>query len=119
VQRGIFEPKREELKNEWRKLHKEELDDLYCSLNILRVNKSRRRRLAVHVTRIGEIRGSYTFFVGKPERIIPLGRNRRRWEDNIKIELSEVEGGMDCVDMAWDRNSWRTLVNAIMNLRVP
>jgi len=56
--------------------------------------------------------------VGKPERI-PFGRNRRRWEDNIKMEFSEVEGGTDWVDMYWDRNSWRALVNAIINIRVP
>jgi hypothetical protein len=105
VSRRIFGPRRDELTKDWRKLHKEELTDLYSSTNILRVNKSRRLKWAGHITRMGERRDSYTFFVGKPERMIPLGRNRRRWEDNIKMGFSEVEWGMDWVDMAWDRNS--------------
>jgi len=91
----------------------------YSSPNIIRVNKSRRTKWAGHVTHMGERRGSYMFFVGKPERRIPLGRNRRRWEDNIKMGFSEVEGGMDWVDMAWDRNRWRAVVITIMKLRVP
>jgi len=89
--------RRDELTKEWIKLHKEELNDLHHSSNILRVNKSRRMGWAGHVTRMGERRGSYTCFVGKPESRITLGRNRRTWEDNIKMEFSEVEGDMD-----WD-----------------
>jgi len=91
---------------------------MYSSPNIFRVNKSRRMRWAGYATRMGERQVSYTVFAGKPERRIPLGRNRRRWEDNIKIEFCEVEGCLDWIDMVWNRNSWRALVNAIRNLRV-
>jgi hypothetical protein len=79
VLRGIFGPKRDEVTEEWRKLHKEELNDLYCSLNVVRVIKSRRMRLAGHVARMGEGRGVYKIFVGKPEGKRPLGRPRYRW----------------------------------------
>jgi len=68
---------------------------------------------------MGERQGSYTVFVGKRERKVSLRRSRCRWEDNIKMEFSEVEGCMNWVEMVWDRNSWSTLVNAIMSLRVP
>jgi len=68
----------------------------------------------------GERGGVYRVFVGKPEGKRPLGRHRRRWEDNIEMNLQEVGcGGMDWIDMAQDKDSWRTLVNAVMNLRVP
>jgi len=67
---------------------------------------------------VGEGRGVYRVLVGKPEGKRPLGRPRRRWEDNIKMDLQEVGcGGMDWIEMAWDRDGWRTLVNAVMNLR--
>jgi hypothetical protein len=82
------------VKRERRKLHKEELNDLHSSPVIFRVNKSRKMRWAGHVTRMGDRRVSYTVFVGKPEGRIQLGRNRRRWENNIKMEFSEVEGSM-------------------------
>jgi len=72
-----------------------------------------------HVARIGEGRDVYRVLVGKPEGKRPLGRPRRRWEDNIKINLQEVEcGGMDWIELAQDRDRWRALVNGVMNLRV-
>jgi len=69
---------------------------------------------------MGERRGVYRILVGKPEGKRPLGRPRSGWEDNIKIDIQEMEcGGMDWIDLAHDRNTWRVLVNAVMNLRVP
>jgi len=98
----------------------EELNDLYCSPNIVRVIKSRRMRWAGHVARIGEERGVYRVLVGKPEGRRPLGRSRRRWADNIRTDLQEVGCGyMDWIGLAQDRDRWRTLVSAVMNLRVP
>jgi hypothetical protein len=85
VLRRIFGPRRDEVTGEWRKLHNEELNDLYCSPNIVRVIKSRRTRWAGHVARMGEERGVCRVFVGKPEGKRPLGRPRRRWVDNIRI----------------------------------
>ena len=94
--------------------------DLYSSLNILRVIESRRMRRAGHVACKRETRGVYRVLVGKPEGKKPLGRLRRRWEDNIKMDLQEIGcGGMDWIEMAQDRDGCRTLVNAVMNLRVP
>jgi hypothetical protein len=119
VLRRIFGPKRDEVTGEWRKLHNEELNDLYCSPNIVRVIKSRRMRWAGHVARMGERRGVYRVLVGKPEGNRPLGRPRFRWEDNIKMDLQGVGcGGVDWIELAEDRDRWRALVNAVMNLRV-
>jgi hypothetical protein len=87
VLRRIFGPKRDEVTGEWRKLHNEELHDMYCLPNIVRVIKSRRMRWAGHVARIGEERGVYGVLVGKPEGKRPMGRPRRRWKDNIKMDL--------------------------------
>ena len=81
---------RDGVTGEWRKLHNKELNDLYSSPNIVRVIKSRRMRWAGHVTRMEEERGVHKVLVGKPEGKRPLGRPRRRWEDNIKIDLQEV-----------------------------
>jgi len=118
--RRILGPKRDEVTGEWRKLHNEELNDLYFSPNVVRVIKSRRMRLAGHVARTAEGRGVYRLLVGRPEGKRPLGRPRRRWDDNIKMHLQELGcGSMDWIELAQDRNRWRALVNAIMNLWVP
>jgi hypothetical protein len=73
----------------------------------------------VHVARMGEKRGAYTILVGRPEGRRPLGRCRRRWEDNIKMDLQEGGAAMDWIELAQDRDRRRALVNAVMNLRVP
>jgi len=101
-------------------MHNEELNDLYSSPNIVRVIKSRRMRWAGHVAHMGEERGAYRVLVGKLEGRRPLGRPRRRWVDNIRMDLQEVGCGyMDWIGLAWDRDRWWTLVSAVMNLRVP
>jgi hypothetical protein len=118
--RRIFGPERDGVTGEWRRLHNEERNDLYSSPNIIRVIKSRRMRWARHVARMGEGRGAYRVLVGRPEGGRTHGRPRRRWEDNIKMDLQEVEWGcMGWIDMAQDRDRWRAVVNAVMNLRVP
>jgi len=77
-------------------------------------------RWAGHVERMGKGRVVYRVVVGKNKKKRPMGKPRRRWEDNIKMDLQEVGcGGMDWIKLAWDRNSWRALVNAVMKLRVP
>ena len=120
VLRRIFGPRRDGVTGEWRRLHNEELNDLYCSPNIVRVIKPRRMRWAGHVARMGEERGVYRVLVKKLEGKRPLGRPRRRWVDNIRTDLQEVGGGyMDWIGLAQDRDRWRTLVSAVMNLRVP
>ena len=93
VLRRIFQLKRDEVTGEWKKLHNEELNDLYCSSDIVRVTKSRRMKWVGHVARRGERRVIYRILVWKPERKRPLGRPRRRWEDNIKLDLQEVVCG--------------------------
>jgi hypothetical protein len=87
--RRIFGPKRDEVTGGWRKLHNEELHSLYSSPSIIRMIKSRRIRWAGHEARMGEKRKVYRILVGKPEGKIPLGRPRRRWVDNIKMDLRE------------------------------
>jgi hypothetical protein len=117
VLRRIFGPKRDDVTVEWRKLHNEELNNLYAAPNIARVIKSRRMRWTGHVARMGE---RYRILLGKPEGRRPLGRPRRRWDDNIRMDLREV--GCGCVDwvvLAQDRDRWRAFVSAVMNLRVP
>ena len=120
VLRRIFGPRKDEVTGEWRRLHNEELNDLYSSPNIVRVIKSRIVRWARHVARMDEERGVYRVLVGKPEGKRPLGRPRSRWMDNITTDLQEVGCGyMDWIRLARDRDRWRTLVSAVMNLRVP
>ena len=102
-----------------RKLHNEELRDLYSLPSIVRVVKSRRMRWAGHVAHMGEGRGVHRVLVGKPEGKRSLGRPRRRWEDNIKMDLWEVGGGGDWMELAQDRDRWWALVNTVMNFRVP
>jgi hypothetical protein len=88
--RRIFGPKRDEVTGEWRKLHNEELHDLYSSSSIIRITKARKMRWAGHVARMGEKGNAYRLLVGTPEGKRPLGRRRRRWVDNIKMDLLEI-----------------------------
>jgi hypothetical protein len=119
VLRRIFGPKGEE-DGSWRKLHNNELHDLYSSPNIVRVIKSRKMRWAGHVARMGEGRGVYSVLVGRPEGKRPLGRPRRRWEDNIKMDLRKIGiDGANWIHLAQDRVQWRAFVSTAMNLRVP
>jgi hypothetical protein len=116
----IFGPRREEVTGEWRKLHNEKLNDLYSSPSIIRITKSRRMRWAGHVAPMGEKRNAYRLLVGKPGGRRPLGRPRRRWLDNIRMDLVEVGwGDVDWIGLAEDRDRWRALVNSVLNLRVP
>ena len=118
--RRLFEPKRDEVTGEWRKLHNEELSDLYSLPNTVQVVKSTRMRWAGHVSRMGEGRVVYWVLVGKPEGRRQLGRPRHRWENNIKTDLREVGGGCgDWMELAQDRDRWRGLVNTVRNFRVP
>jgi hypothetical protein len=118
--RIIFAPKRDEVTGDWRKLHNEELHNLYFSPNIMRMNKSRRTRWAGHVARMGETRNAYRILAEKPEGKRPLGRPRRRWVGNIKIDLREIgRDGMDLIYLAQDRDQWRAVLNTVMNIRVP
>jgi len=120
VLRRIFGPRKDEVTGEWRRLHNKELNNLYSSPNILRVIKWRRMRWAGHVARMGEERGVYRVLVGKPEGKRPPGRPRLRWLDNIRMDLQEVGCVyVDWIGLAQDRNRWRTLVSAVMNLRFP
>jgi hypothetical protein len=104
--RRIFGPKRDEVMEEWRKLHNKELNGLYFLPNFVRVIKSRRLRWAGHVARMGEGRGVYRVLVGKHEGRRPLGRSRRRWEDNIRMDLQEVRCGCEeWIGLAQERDS--------------
>jgi hypothetical protein len=104
---------------EWRKLHNEELHNLYSSPDIIRQIKSRRMWWAGHVERMGEERKVYKVLVGKPEGKRPLGRPRRRWEDGIRMDINEIGwGGVDWIRLAQDKDRWRSVVSAVMNLRV-
>ena len=120
VLRRIFGPKRDGVTGECRKLHNEELNDLYSSPNIVRVIKSRKMSWVGDVARMEEGRGVRKILVGKPEGKRPLGRPRRIWEDNIKMDLQEMGRGCgDWMELAQDRDSWRGLVRTVMNFRVP
>jgi hypothetical protein len=112
VLRRIFGPKRDEVTGDWRKLHNEELHNLYSSPNIIRMIKLRRMRWAGHVARMGERRNTYRILMGKPEGKRPLGRPRCRWVDNIKIDLRQIGwDDVDWIDLAQDRDQWRAFVN--------
>ena len=104
----------------WRRLHTGKLHSLCCSLNVVSVIKSRRLRWAGHVARMEEGRSIFKILTGKPIGKRPLGWPRRRWEDNIRMDLEEIgiKAG-NWVDSAQDRNYWRALVNTALNLRVP
>ena len=120
VLRRIFGPRRDVVTGKWRRLQNEELNDLYSSPNIVRVLKSRRMRWAGHVARMGEERVVYRVLLGIPEGRRPLGRPRRRWVDNIRMDLQEVGCGfMDWIGLAQDRDRGRTFVSAVMNHRLP
>jgi hypothetical protein len=117
VLREIFGQKRDKVTGGWRKLHSEELHNLYPSPSIIRFIKSRRMRWVGHVARIREKMNAYRILVGKPEGKRPQGRQRRRWVDNIKIDIGCDD--MYWIDLAQDRDLWKALVNTVMNLRVP
>jgi len=104
----------------WRKLQNEELNDLYNLRNIFWVIKSRKMTWVVHVARMGERIGVYRVMVGRLEGKRPLGRPNLRWKENIKMDIQELGFGvMDWIELAQVEDRWRTLVNAVMNLRVP
>jgi hypothetical protein len=114
--RKIFGPKRDEVTGECKKLRNEELHDLYSSPSIIKVVKSRRMRWTGHVARMGAKRNAYKLLEGKR----PLGRPRRRWVDNIRMDLVEVGwGDVDWIGLAQDKDRWRALVNSVLILRVP
>jgi hypothetical protein len=110
VLRMVFGQKRDEVTGEWRKLHNDEFRNLYSSPSIIRIIKSRRMRWVGHVVRMGAKRNAYRLLVGKPDGKRPLGRPRRRWVDNIRMNLGEV---------GWGDVDWNGLVNSVLNLRVP
>jgi hypothetical protein len=119
VLRKIFGPKSEE-NGSWRKLRNDELHNLYSSQNIVRVIKSRRMMWAGPVARMGEGRGVYKVLVGMPEGKRPLGRPRRRWEYNIKMDFREIGiVGANWIQLAQDIVQWQAFVNTVMNLRFP
>jgi hypothetical protein len=116
----LLGPRSDDVTGEWRRLHIEELNDLYSSPNIVGVIKSRRMRWVRRVARMGEERGVYRVLVGKPEGKRPLGRPRRRWVDNIRMDFQEVRCRfMDWIGLAHDSDMWQTLLSEVMNLRVP
>jgi len=119
VLKKVFGPKRDKVTGEWRKLHNEELNDLYSLPIIVRVVKSRRMRWTGHLACMGEDRRVHRVLVGKPEGKRPLGRPRRRREDNIKMDLQKVGGSRgDWMELVQDRDRWRALVGTVRDFRV-
>jgi hypothetical protein len=115
----MFGPKRDEVLGGWRKLRNEELHNLYFPSDIIRIFKLRRMRWAEHVSCLGEMRNVYIILVGKPEGKRPLGRPRHRWEDNFKMNLTEIGcERVEWIPMAQDKDRWRAPVNTVMNFRV-
>jgi hypothetical protein len=120
VLRRIFGPKRDDVTGDWRKLHNEELHNLYSSANIIRMIKSRWMRRSGHEARMGKTMNAYRILVGKPEGNRPLRRPRRRWVDNIKMDVREIGWDwMDWIELVQNRDQKRAVVNTVMNLRVP
>jgi hypothetical protein len=119
VLKRIFEPKRDEVTGECKRLHKEERNNLYSSTNIMQVIKLRVIRWAGHVARTRDRKGAYRILLVTHERSRPLGRSRHRWENNIKVDLHEAGRGVDWTYLIHERVRWRAFVNAVMNLRVP
>jgi hypothetical protein len=117
VLRRIFVPKRFEVAGDWRKLHNEKLRKLYSSSSIIRMIQSRRMGWARHVARMGEKMTAYRILV---EGKRPLGRPRRRWVDNVKMDHRGIGlSGVDWIDLARDGDQCRALVKTVMNLRIP
>jgi hypothetical protein len=115
VLRRIFGPKREEVEGDWRRLHNEELHNFYASPRC-----SSRGEWTGHVASIGRDEKCIKMLFEKPEGKRPLGRHRRRWENSIRMSLREIGWeGVDWIHLAQDKDQWRALVNAILNLRVP
>jgi hypothetical protein len=120
VLRSIFGPKKEKVTGGWRRLHNEELHNLYTSPDIIMVIKSRKMRWAGHVVQMGEMRNAYNILVGKSEVKRPFGIPRLRWEDNIKMDLKEIGWeGVDWIHQVQDRVQWQALMNMVMKLCVP
>jgi hypothetical protein len=118
--RRVVGPQGDEVTAEWRKLHNEELNDLYSLPNIVRVVKSRRMRWTWHVARMWEEGGVHRLLVGKPEEKRPLGTPRCRWKDDIKMDVPEVGGCRgDWMELAQDTDRWRAIVSTVKNLRIP
>jgi hypothetical protein len=114
----IFGPKRDEVTGEWRKLHNEELRDLYSSPSIIRIIMLRRMRWAGHVVRNVEKVKMYRVLIGKPKEKRPRGRLRCRWVNGIKMDILEIGwGDVDCIGLAQGRYKWRALMIAVMNLQ--
>jgi hypothetical protein len=119
VLRIIFRPRRVEVTGGWRKLHNEELHDLYSSSSIITVIKSRMRWVG-HVARMEKKSTAYRLLVETPERRRPLGRPRRRWANIIEIDVAKKGlGGVCSIGVSHDMFKFRALVNSVINLRVP
>jgi hypothetical protein len=120
VLRRIFGPKRDGVMGGWRKLHNQELHNLYSSPSTFRIIKLKRMRWVGHMAQMGEKRNMYTLLVGKPEGKRPTGRPRHRWIDNIKMDILETAlSVVDWIGLAQDRYRWRALVNVVLKLWVP